>query len=261
MDSISLSWHEILHEAANSVRERIRRLLPERGTMSFLAFKDLLDRHAHEAILDTLRRRAVSARLVSEEGEETFGEGEFTVTADPVDGTTNLARGLPPSVVSLSAARGMHQSEVVAGLVLDLGSGSFYWADPVRGATRDGLPIRVAPPVSYREGLISMDISKMKDISPVVSLITGARHIRSAGCAASSLCRVAEGLLDAHVDGRGSIRATDVSAGLYILGRAGGVWAVNGIPFGDFSLLRDTRFRLAAASRHDLLEEIARRSR
>lgn len=257
MGSTSLSWHEVLHEAASAVRERIRRLLPQRGTRPFPAFKDLLDRNAHEAILETLRRRALSVRLVSEEGEETLGAGEFTVTADPVDGTTNLARGLPPSVVSMSAARGAHQSEVFAALVSDLIGGSSYWADPVRGALRDGRPIRVAAPVSYGEGLVSMDVSKMADLSAVAPLITRARHIRSAGCAASSLCRVAEGVLDAHVDERGTIRGTDVSAGLFILGQAGGAWTVDGSPFGGFPLLRETRIRLTAASGTELLEEIA----
>ena len=256
MDSISLFWLEILGEAASAVRERIRHLLPERGTVSIPSFKERLDLQAHEAIVETLRGRGVSARLVSEEGEETFGGGEFTVTADPVDGTTNLARGLPPSVVSLSAARGRFQSEVVAALVSDLPSGSTYAADPVRGAMRDGRPVMVSGPVAYRDGLISVDVSKMDDLSRMVPLITRARHIRAAGCAASSLCRVAEGSLDAHVDERGSIRATDVSAGLFILKQAGGVWAVDGDPFRDFPLQRETRFRLTAASSRDLLEEI-----
>jgi myo-inositol-1(or 4)-monophosphatase len=259
MDSTSLFWLEVLGEAASAVRERIRHLLTERGTMSIPSFKERLDLRAHEAIVDTLRRRAVSARLVSEEGEETFGGGEFTVTADPVDGTTNLARGLPPSVVSLSAARGPFQSEVVAALVADLPSGSTCAADPSRGAMRDGRPITVSRPASCRDGLISVDVSKMSDLSTMVPLLTRARHIRAGGCAASSLCRVAEGVLDAHVDERGSIRAVDVSAGLFILKQAGGVWTVDGGPFRDFPLQRETRFRLTAASSPHLLEEISTR--
>jgi fructose-1,6-bisphosphatase/inositol monophosphatase family enzyme len=261
MDSISRSWLEILRETADAVRERTGRLLPERVSVPHAMFKERLDRSAHEAILETLQRRAVSVRLVSEEGEATFGAGEVTLTADPVDGTTNLARGLPPAVVSLSAARGEHQSGVFAGVVSDLFSGTTCWAGTEGGAYRDGLPVRVAPPVSYRDGLVSLEVSKLEDLSPVTSLITGARHIRAAGCAASSLCRVAEGVLDAHVDERGSIRATDVSAGLFILGQAGGTWAVDGQPAGDFSLRRETRFRLTAASCPDLLEEIAARRR
>jgi fructose-1,6-bisphosphatase/inositol monophosphatase family enzyme len=261
MGSTSLSWREILHETAEAVRDQTGRLLPERGAMSQESFKERLDCSAQEAILETLRRRALSVRLVSEEGVETLGSGEVTLTADPVDGTTNLARGLPPSVVSLSAARGGRQSGVFAALVMDLGSGSTYWAEADRGAYRDGLPIRVSPPVPYRDGLVSLEVSKLDDLSPVASLITGARHIRAAGCAASSLCRVAEGVLDAHVDERGSIRATDVSAGLFILSRAGGLWAVDGTRFADFPLLRETRFRLTAASSPELMEEIAERRR
>ncbi len=45
---------------------------------------------------DDLARRGISACLVSEEGVDTFG-GEHTITADPVDGTTNLAADSVPA--------------------------------------------------------------------------------------------------------------------------------------------------------------------
>jgi fructose-1,6-bisphosphatase/inositol monophosphatase family enzyme len=71
-----------------------------------------------------------------------------------------------------------------------------------------------------------------------------------------SLCQVAAGVLDAHVDIRGILRATDASAGLLILREAGGFYNVDGEPFGDFPLTRDTRFELAAASCPELMDEI-----
>lgn len=218
--------------------------------------KRLLDETAQEALCDTFLRRAVSACLVSEEGDEIFGQGEFTITADPVDGTTNLARGLSPSVVSLSVAERPRQEAVICSMILDLTSGCTFSAERGRGATRNGTPIQVSGVTGYRHGLISLDVSKMEDLSPVAALITGARHIRSQGCAALSLCHVAEGVLDAHVDVRGSLRATDVSAGLFILKQAGGICRVNGHPWGDFPLRKDTRVSLAAASQPALLEEI-----
>ena len=256
MNSIYPPWHEILFEAAAAVRSRIQTVLPRRGSCSVEGFKRLLDETAQEALCHIFSRRAVSACLVSEEGEETFGQGEFTITADPVDGTTNLARGLSPSVVSLSVAERPRQEAVICAVILDLQSGSTYSAERGRGANRDGTPIQVSGSTGYGRGLISMDVSKMEDLSSVIPLITGARHIRSQGCAAVSLCHVAEGVLDAHLDLRGSLRATDISAGLFILQQAGGAYMVDGRPSGDFVLQRDTRVSLVAASGPPLLQEI-----
>lgn len=256
MDSTSNRWIETLLEAADSVRAGVSPLLAEPGARPVQRFKDLLDQHAHAAVRDTLRRSRVSARLVSEEGEATLGRGRYTVTADPVDGTTNLARGLGPSVVSLSVSETPRQHGVLAALVMELETGAVYTAGRGGPAALDGREIRVAEPVPYAEGLISLDVSKMADPSGMLPLIAGARHLRSSGCAALSLCRVAQGVLDAHVDERGSLRATDASAGVFILKQAGGCWCVNGSLGGDFSLDRRSRFRITAASSRALLEEI-----
>lgn len=238
------------------MRARLQGMLAQRGTCSVTDFKRLLDEAAQEALCDTFSRRAISACLVSEEGEVTFRQGEYTITADPVDGTTNLARGLSPSVVSLSVAERPRQEALISAVVSDLDSGCTYCAEQGHGATRDGFPIRVSGRAGYCDGLISMDISKMEDLSSITSLITGTRHIRCEGCAAASLCHVAEGVLDAHIDVRGSLRATDISAGLFILKQAGGECMVDGRPGGDFSLRRDTRVSLVAASGPALLKEI-----
>ena len=76
-----------------------------------------------------------------------------------------------------------------------------------------------------------------------------------------SLCNVAAGVLDAHIDLRGILRATDASSGLLILREAGGIYEVEGEAFGDFSLTKETTFELVAASCPQLLNEIKMLSR
>jgi len=71
-----------------------------------------------------------------------------------------------------------------------------------------------------------------------------------------TLCHVASGTMDAHIDLRGIVRATDVSAGLLILEEAGGVYTVDGVLRGDFPLTRDTRMELVATGSTELLDEI-----
>jgi len=249
-------WTPILLEAAENVRGRVRKALLRRPTLGVSELKRLLDAEAQGAVEETLRHLDVSAQLISEEGECTIGDGEVYVVVDPVDGTTNLARGVPLAVTSLAVSETPRLSGAVAGLVMDLYSGDVYRAERGRGAWRGGMRIHPAGTRTVDDALISMDISKGASLKPVRGLITRARHIRQLGCAAISLCLVASGVLDAHVDLRGMLRATDVAAGLLILKEAGGVFAVNGSFGGDLELTRRSRLNLVAASNPGLLEDI-----
>jgi fructose-1,6-bisphosphatase/inositol monophosphatase family enzyme len=67
---------------------------------------------------------------------------------------------------------------------------------------------------------------------------------------------VAAGVLDAHIDLRGILRATDASAGLLILREAGGVYELNGEESGGVPLTRESRFELVAVSSPELMDEI-----
>lgn len=246
----------MLHALSEAVQAEIMDALPQRQSTSTPRFKQLLDHVAQQAIVDTLAETRLPVRLVSEEGDMVLGEGAYTLVADPVDGTTNLSRGLQPAATSLSVSVTGAQSGVAAAIVANLYTGETYYAERGRGATLDGRPVRVAEPEEYRRALISVDVSKGSGLGRALRLLEESRHLRSEGCSSLSLCHVASGALDAHIDVRGTVRATDVSAGLLILGEAGGVYTVDGVPGGDFSLTRDTRMALVAASSRELLDEI-----
>jgi myo-inositol-1(or 4)-monophosphatase len=251
-----IDWRKILHDLSDSIQSSVHTVLPQRGTMPVNRFKDLLDHQAQTAIIEYLTKHNIPVKLVSEEGDQTFGAGTCVITADPVDGTTNFSRGLQPAVTSLSISETGAQSGVVAGIVANLYTGETYYAERGRGATLDGQPIRVAAPETYSRAVISVDISKGLHLDRTRRLLEESRHLRSEGSSAMSLCHVASGTMDAHIDLRGIVRATDVSAGLLILGEAGGVYTVDGVPSGDFPLTRDTHMKLVAAGSQRLLDEI-----
>ena len=227
-----------------------------RNTMPVQRFKDLLDKQAQEAIIETLDKLKADVTLVSEEGDQVFGEGTYTMVADPVDGTTNLARGLNPAVASISVSETGYQSGVIAGIVSNFFTGETFYAEKGKGATLDGQEIKVAADIKYRHGMIGMDISKNPAMDRLGKLIGASRHIRQEGCSAMSLCNVAAGILDAHIDLRGIVRATDISAGLFIIKEAGGVYMINGKRNEDMSLTRTTRVELITACTLRLLDEI-----
>ena len=252
----ALAWTPILLEAAEKVRSRVRGALLRKPTLDVPELKRLLDSEAQEAILETLGHLDVSAQLISEEGDSTLGDGEMYFIVDPVDGTTNLARGVPLAVTSLAVSETPRLSGTVAGLVMNLYSGDVYRAERGMGAWRGGMPIHPARPKHPADALISIDISKGAPLEAVERLIAEAKHLRQLGSAAISLCLIASGVLDAHVDLRGMLRATDVAAGLLILKEAGGIYSINGSVGGDLELTRQSRLDLVAASGMEMLKGV-----
>jgi fructose-1,6-bisphosphatase/inositol monophosphatase family enzyme len=187
-----------------------------------------VDLAAENAIVEVLLQRGVSFTLVSEEsGVKEYGEAPqgCYVTVDPVDGTTNLMRGLPFYCTSIAISSKPQLSTVYAGLVADFVHGATYTAQKGKGAQRNGQKILTSQTVLLADAVMGLDLNtyKAKQVAPQLSeLIEKTKHIRHFGANALELCFVAEGLTDAFVDIRGKLRATDVAAGFLILQEAGG---------------------------------------
>jgi fructose-1,6-bisphosphatase/inositol monophosphatase family enzyme len=246
----------LLHILSENIQQKVSTVLVQRSQYQNNKLKSLLDTKAQEAIIETLEKNKVGVQLISEEGNDIIGNGNYIITADPVDGTTNLSRGLQPSVVSISVATSQNQSDVIAGIVSNFYTGETFYAEKDKGATLDGLSINPSRYIPYNHGLIGMDLSKYPKLEKTKKLIIESRHLRQEGCTAASLCNVAAGILDAHIDLRGIARATDVSAGLFIIKEAGGFYKINGEYFGELSLTRDTKCTIITANTLRLLEEI-----
>jgi myo-inositol-1(or 4)-monophosphatase len=229
-------WFTILTECKNNVEKSIKPHLktlnepqPNLGKGAGGDEMKPVDLAAEKAILETLQKNNISFSLISEEsGFETFGETpeECYVTIDPIDGTTNLVRGLPFYASSIAISRKPVMSEVYAGLVTDLSRDITYLALEGKGAYRDGEKIQSSNISLMDEAVIGLDLNtyKVKEIAPkLTALIEKTKHIRHFGANALELCYVANGLTDAFVDIRGKLRTTDVAAGFLIIKEAGGL--------------------------------------
>ena len=247
---------ELLHILSENIRQKVSTVLAQRSEYQNDKLKNLLDTTAQEVIIKTLKKNEGGFQLISEEGNEIIGNGNYIITADPVDGTTNLSRGLHPSVLSISVAKEQNQSDVIAGIVSNFYTGETFYAEKEKGATLDGFSIKPSNYIPYNHGLIGIDLSKYPKLEKTKKLITESRHLRQEGSTAASLCNVAAGILDAHIDLRGIARATDVSAGLFIIKEAGGFYKINGEYFGELSLTRETKCTIITANTQRLLEEI-----
>lgn len=251
-----IDWKTVLNDLSDNVQGKVIEVIPQRGKLPYNRFKDLLDIQAQDAIIETITQHKLDVTLISEEGNQTFGTGEYIITADPVDGTTNLSRGLQPAVLSISVATSPHQRDVIAAIVTNFYTGESYYAEKGKQPTLDDFPIQPSKYIPYKYGLIGMDISKHPKLEKTSKLIAESRHTRQEGCSAASLCHIAEGVLDAHIDLRGIVRATDISAGLFMIKESGGFYSINGEPYGDLPLTRETHCTVIAANTKKLHDEI-----
>jgi myo-inositol-1(or 4)-monophosphatase len=229
-------WFKILKQCQKNVYKAIQPCLttlkepqPSLGVGAGGDKMKPVDLAAEGAIVETLQSNGISFSLVSEEsGFQTFGATpeDFYVTVDPVDGTTNLTRGLPFYATSIAISKSNCLSDVYAGMVSDLFNNVIYLAQKGKGAYFEGQKIQTSKLFNLDEAVVGVDLNtyKIKEVAPkLTALIEKTKHVRHFGANALEICFVAQGLTDAFVDIRGKIRTTDVAAGFLIVKEAGGI--------------------------------------
>jgi myo-inositol-1(or 4)-monophosphatase len=243
-------------DAAENVRTRIRKILLSKPILEVSELKWKIDNEAQEAIKEILIQTDQPVHVISEEGDYHIGERGPYLIVDPIDGTTNTARGIPFACTSIAVSKTPLISGIFAGIVENIYTGETFRAERNRGAWRGGQKIATSKSRELNKAIISIDVSKGASPDPVKQLIMKAGHIRQLGSAALTLCYLASGQIDAHVDLRGLIRVTDVAAALLIVKEAGGIYHINGERWGEIPIARDSTLNLIAASSTWTLEKV-----
>lgn len=157
----------------------------------------------------------VGVPICSEERGHVGGRPEPNgrwIAVDPIDGTRNFVRGLPPYAF---AAALIDAGEPVAGVVVDLTSGRRWIGRRGDGATVDGRPCvaRGGGPVAVPSLAPGAEIGQLPD---------GHSRVRMSGSTTVDLCRVADGSLGSFVDQRRQVvHVHDLAAPLVVLREAG----------------------------------------
>jgi len=237
-------WFEILEECKDNVQKRIAPLLktakqpqPSLGIGAGGDPIKQIDLAAEKAIIKTLKEHRLSFTLISEEsGIKAYGSNprENYVTADPIDGTTNLTRGIPFYATSIAVSTKPELKTVHTALVADLYHDVTYTARKGEGAKRNSQKIAPSKQAELAEAVIGVDLNtyKAREIAPrLTALIERTKHIRHLGANALELCYVADGTTDAFIDIRGKLRTTDTAAAWLIIKEAGAkITTPNGKP-------------------------------
>jgi myo-inositol-1(or 4)-monophosphatase len=232
----NIDWLQILIQCKNNVQTQIAPFLKksnrQQPSLGIGAGGDpmkQMDLAAENAIIDTIRKHKISFTLISEEsGIKKFGDtpNDHFVTADPIDGTTNLTREIPFYATSIAVSTKPALRTVHTALVADLFHNTTYTAQRGNGACRNAREIRPSSETSLEEAVVGLDLNsyKVRRIMPQLSsLIHLTKHIRHFGANALEMCYVADGTTDAFVDIRGKLRTTDMAAAWLILLEAGAV--------------------------------------
>ncbi len=234
----------VLDEAAVAIREVLGRLgdwglagTPKESQY----FSDLA---ADDIALPIFERSGMG--VLSEESGLTQGERPILVVLDPVDGSTNAARGIPWFATSMCA---LDADGPLAALVVNLATGTRFSAVRGAGAFMNGRRLAPRPTTSLNRAIVAL--------SGYPSRHLGWRQYRALGASALDLCAVAAGMLDAFIDctGVAAHGPWDYLGGSLICAEAGAIV----VDAWDRELVvreHDARRSPVAACTKELLDEV-----
>ena len=180
-----------------------------------------IDLQSERAIRETIRRRHPDHSILGEEGGHT-GTGPYRWVVDPIDGTSNFARGVPHFAVSIGLER---SGQGLLGVIANPTLGDTYGAVQGQGAFKNGQRLSVSACTDLGDAFVTMSFSADARVSDRAgwmwnALLSRCQTLRRMGSTALELALLAEGKTDAFVGfGQG---AWDVAAGTVLVKEAGG---------------------------------------
>jgi fructose-1,6-bisphosphatase/inositol monophosphatase family enzyme len=235
----------VFDAAATAQRDALATLGPrERRARTDRPGQYRLDLVADAAVLPVLH--AAGVRVLSEESGWTGpGDAEAVVVLDPVDGSTNCARGIPYWAISLCA---LDADGPWCALVQNGATGARYTAVRGVGAWLDQSPIVPASTTDIGRAVVALSGW------PPTALAW--RQFRALGSAALALCAVASGHLDGYLDGHADQHAPWDYLGALLVCQEAGALVVDADRRELVALDPDARRQLVAAGSKELLDHL-----
>lgn len=232
---------EVLHAAATAVAAELRDL-SDWGPSGARPGQYRSDVVADQAVLSVLDRAGVG--VMSEESGPRHVNQPIVVVVDPVDGSTNAARGIPWYATSLCA---VDADGPRAAVVVNQATGSRFESVRGGGARKDGLQIAPSLCRSLGDAVVAF--------SGYPPRYLGWSQFRVLGAAALDLCAVAEGVLDGYsVVGGSRLGSWDYLGAMLVCTEAGAGFAErDGLEL--VTVAHSDRRRPVAAGTSELLVE------
>lgn len=189
------------------------------------------DKAANDLIVKRLFEEFPEHQVLAEEAPSLYplpqaGEGILWIV-DPIDGTTNYARGIPQAAVSIGAYH-TQTHELLVGCVFNPFNQECFWAEKNKGAFLNGQRIHasqvskltdaIATTGYYNHENLCYETSNLPETYAFLKKCLGLRRY---GAASLDLCWVAMGRFDIYWEK--GLKAWDMAAGVLILQEAGGL--------------------------------------
>ena len=188
-----------------------------------------VDINAEQEIIYHLQKAYPDHAILGEESGLTGDENaDYRWIIDPLDGTTNFARGIPHYAVSIAC---LHKGKLEHAVIVDPVRREEFTASRGRGAQLNGRRLRVTKRTSLEGALLGTGIpfkghcdDKLEAYAKSVEVLAGqCAGIRRAGAASLDLAYVAAGRLDAFWEI--GLAQWDIAAGALLVKEAGGLVA------------------------------------
>jgi myo-inositol-1(or 4)-monophosphatase len=179
------------------------------------------DEAAQATIVELLLGRYPEHAILGEEGSAGNIDGPYTWIVDPLDGTSNYARGMSPWGVSIAVRE--TGGPLLAGVILDPLRDEVFTVE--RGG---GTPCRPSDTTDVGKALIATGLQNDDPAAihehalRIEQMHLHCRGTRAIGCPSFALAYVAAGKLDGFVE-KDATYAWDVAAAVLLLEEAGGI--------------------------------------
>ena len=186
------------------------------------------DVECQDLIYKILLEHFPKTRCIGEEGDSNNPgdpNAEIEWIVDPIDGTMNLAMGIPHFCVSI-AAREAATLRILLGVIYDPMRRELFTAERGSGAYLNGIRVKVSTRAKLSEAVLAVGFAKSQEsIDHCLALYhlygNAARKLRAMGSAALDLAYVASGRLDAYIEQ--GVNLWDIAAGIVLVEEAGGI--------------------------------------
>lgn len=261
---------ELLEQLFRQVRAYLHSEHFDRGQVYFQSSQHTtmqFDREAEDIIISGLIESGHRFEIITEERPPftTSSSPQYRIIVDPIDGSTNVSRGISTAAVSLAVLpidAPVVSEQVQWALVGELFSGTVYQAQLGGGAFCNGRRCQVSETKRLDECIAGINFDG-RDLNTLLRLLTrgpAIDKIRRTGSSAMDLVYVANGAYDAYIDIGDIITAESFLAASSIIYEAGGIVTDQyGKPLRPITNLTEG-FSLIAAGAKELHKKIVSRT-
>ncbi|MBM4299644.1 MAG: inositol monophosphatase, partial [Deltaproteobacteria bacterium] len=177
------------------------------------------DRQVEDLVTGRIRAAFPGDACVGEESGGTEAGSVWVI--DPIDGTSNFARGVPHFCISIAY---MRDRRIESGAIYNPITGEMFAARRGRGAWCNGRTMKVSAIADFKRATIELGWSTRRGVADYTALLTrvvgAGASFRRAGSGALGMAYVADGRNDGYAELH--INVWDVLAGILMVVEAGG---------------------------------------